>query len=326
MTSEKLKKLYYSDKGYLIGKNAVEKLTTLSQLPKEDVERWLSKQSIFQVYFPTVKIIRPHFNIKVPNEAHQADLLFLPTDAGYKYALTVIDLASRYKEARPLKSKKSEHVAEALKDIYKKSPLKYPKTLMTDPGKEFMGAVKKMMGERIRYGRTDLHRDQAFVERFNSTLAKRIFAKQTAEELKLSSGKYYTKWIDRLPAIIEVLNNEVSRMTGLKPVDAIHKSSIPLPPTVKSLNYPKLPGIYSPEILTPKYFVRYQYLPGELEKDTKRRATDPTFSLDVHRIERHFTTESGDYYFLDPMFNPSAPSRSFVRAELLVIPDDTEIK
>ena len=40
----KLKKAYYSDHGYFIGKNAVDKLTELSKVPKRDVEIWLSKQ------------------------------------------------------------------------------------------------------------------------------------------------------------------------------------------------------------------------------------------------------------------------------------------
>ena len=45
-----------------------------------------------------------------PNEAHQADLLFLPHDTiskkVYKYALTISDEASRFKEAELLTSKK----------------------------------------------------------------------------------------------------------------------------------------------------------------------------------------------------------------------------
>ena len=49
------------------------------------------------------------------NEVHQADLHFLPHDRlprgclrsrkTYKYALTVLDVASRYKEAEPLTTK-----------------------------------------------------------------------------------------------------------------------------------------------------------------------------------------------------------------------------
>ena len=43
------------------------------------------------------------FDVAVPNKVHQADLLFLPHDRvrrkTFRYALTVVDVASRYKEA-----------------------------------------------------------------------------------------------------------------------------------------------------------------------------------------------------------------------------------
>ena len=43
----------------------------------------------------------------------------------YKYALTVVDVASHWKEAEPLTSKDSDEVASALHKIYK-WPLKWP--------------------------------------------------------------------------------------------------------------------------------------------------------------------------------------------------------
>ena len=42
----------------------------------------------------------------------------------------------------PLTSKESREISEAFKKIYSRR-LKYPKTLMVDPGKEFMGEVTK---------------------------------------------------------------------------------------------------------------------------------------------------------------------------------------
>ena len=57
----------------------------------------------------------------------------------YKYALTVVDVASRYKAAEALVSKESEEVARGFKRIYSKGPLKWPQLLQVDPGREFMG-------------------------------------------------------------------------------------------------------------------------------------------------------------------------------------------
>jgi len=42
----------------------------------------------------------------------------------YKYALTVVDVASHCKEAEPLTSKDSDEVASAFHKIYKRGPLK----------------------------------------------------------------------------------------------------------------------------------------------------------------------------------------------------------
>ena len=101
----------------------------------------------------------------------------------FKYALTVVDVASRYKETEPLTSKNSDEVALAFKRIYKRSPLKWPELLQVDPGREFMGAVTKEMENHKTYiwrGRFDIHRDQAIVERFNCTLAERLFGHQYA--------------------------------------------------------------------------------------------------------------------------------------------------
>ena len=67
--------------------------------------------------------IRPKFDVTTPNSVHQADLLFLPHDKLprgrkiYKYVLTVVDVASRYKEAEPLTSKDSNEVAKAFQSI-----------------------------------------------------------------------------------------------------------------------------------------------------------------------------------------------------------------
>ena len=119
-----------------------------------------------------------------PTSVHQADLLFLPHDKLphgkkiYKYALTIVDIASHYKEAEPLTSKDSDEVARAFQAIYRRSPLTWPQMLQVDPGREFMGGVTKEMENTknyIRCGRTEIHRDQAIVERFNRTLAERLF-------------------------------------------------------------------------------------------------------------------------------------------------------
>ena len=58
------------------------------------------------------------------NEQHQSDILYMPHNVfkgnTHKYVLIVIDVASRYKVTRPLRTKKSNEVAFLLESIYKK--------------------------------------------------------------------------------------------------------------------------------------------------------------------------------------------------------------
>ena len=55
----------------------------------------------------------------------------------YKYILTGSDAASRYKVARPLRTKKSSEVTFVLEAIYNKGGvLKYPKMFQCDNGSE----------------------------------------------------------------------------------------------------------------------------------------------------------------------------------------------
>jgi len=63
--------------------------------------------------------------------------------------------------------------------------------LQVDPGTEFKGAVTSVFtkhGSNIRRGVTNLHRDQAVVERLIRTLSERVFAWQYDKEMKTEIG------------------------------------------------------------------------------------------------------------------------------------------
>ena len=69
------------------------------------------------------RVDRPHYEVTTPNEMHQFDLLYMPSDAlygnKYKYILAGIDAASRFKVARLQRTKQARDVAEMIADIYK---------------------------------------------------------------------------------------------------------------------------------------------------------------------------------------------------------------
>ena len=238
-----------------------------------------------------------------------------------------MDVASRYKEAEPFSTKESAEVAKAFSTIYKRSRLKWRKLLQVDPGREFMGAVNKLMNSKnvkIRRGEKALHRSQAIVERFNRTLAEKLFGHQYAQEYlsaaasSKSSNARSREWVARLPDVINSLNKESTRLTGKTPLEAIKL------PEVKHLSSSKS----RPESLLPRGVkVRYLYQPGELEGGERRRATDPIWSLDFYEIRQVFKSNNNSpivYYLHDSNSSP-APKRGFVREELLVIPDDTQL-
>ena len=107
--------------------------------------------------------------------------------------------------------------------------------LQVDPGREFMGGVTKEMEKHktyIRRGRTEIHRDQTIVERFNRTLAERLFGHQYAVEM-LSEGKRSTEWVKRLPDVVNALKNEVTGLIGKKPAVAIKEKSVSSKPSTK---------------------------------------------------------------------------------------------
>ncbi|XP_064617409.1 uncharacterized protein LOC135481654 [Liolophura sinensis] len=326
----KLADIYYSPRGYWKGLAAIPKLAAAAKVSEDTARAWLKKQAIWQIYLPRPKRIpRPLFGVKTPNEVHQADLQFLPHDRPgrgrklYKYALTVVDVASRYKEAEALATKDSKEVADALTRIYKRGPLTWPKLFQVDPGREFMGAVSLLLakhGASVRRGRVDVHRDQGIVERFNRTLAERLFGHQYAQELRLPPGHQSTEWVARLPSVVAALNNETTRLTGKKRKDAIkvkavtQKPSSVVPGRPTGLDERKIPSGVG---------VRYLYQSGELEGG-RRRATDPVWSLEVYRLGRSVTKPNEPVlYYLDD--TSDGPQRVFVREELLIVPPDTEL-
>ena len=310
----KLAKVYYNPRGYWKGIAAIKELSEVAKVSEDTAKKWLVKQVLWQIYLPAPRRIpRPTFDVPTPNAVHQADLLFLPHDKlprgrkVFKYALTIADVASRYKEAEALTSKTSDEVAQAFQETYKRGPLKWPQMLQVDPGREFMGAVTKEMENHktfIRRGRTEIHRDQAIVEH------------QYAAEMRLPEGHQSTAWVKRLPEVVSALNNEVTSLTGKKPAVAIKEKAVAAKPSTKYLRpagqkEKKLPSLVS---------VRYLFQPGELEGGVKK-ATDPIWSLKVYSVERSVTKSNQPvlYYLCD------GPKRCFVREELLVIPPNTEL-
>ena len=196
-------KIYYQLNHLWKGKAAVKKLAELSREKPKTVKQWLSRQAFWQVHLPAPKRVdRPHYQVTTPNKMHQSDLLYMLSDTlygnKYKYILAGIDAASRYKVARPLRTKQDCDVAEMIADIYKVGPLTYPKIFQCNNGSEFKGEMTKMLEKHEvkiqRVTMTYTHTHTAFVEALNKILAERLFKVQDAQELN-DPEKVSSRWV-----------------------------------------------------------------------------------------------------------------------------------
>ena len=84
------------------------------------------------------------------------------------------------------------------------------------------------------------------------------------------------EWVERLPAVLKSMNNEVTRLTGKEPLEVLKSKDI-------SINAPKYnrPVGFDEVRLSPFSKVRFLFAPGEYEGGDRRRATDPVWSLEI---------------------------------------------
>ena len=88
-------------------KSATQELSKASGSTKEETEKWLMRQPLYQIYLPPPQCIpRPNASMSLhakPNDIHPADILYLLHDKYEKkifwYALNIVDVASRYKDS-----------------------------------------------------------------------------------------------------------------------------------------------------------------------------------------------------------------------------------
>ena len=228
-----------------------------------------------------------------------------------------MDVASRYKGSYQLTSKYAKEVAQAFQWIYENTPLTYPKTLIVDDGKEFYRDVSKLMEKRdvmIQRGDPSQHQSQGIVERFNRTLADRLFSYQYHKKFG-DTSKSNREWVSRLQNIVKALNNEKTRLIGMNSIDAIKQ-------TLVEQGFSQPAKEYEEKLLDIGTKVRYLYEPGELEGyqykgERRKRSTDPIWSVDVYKIkDRYVQKHQPTLYYLD-----GGPKRSFVFKELQPIHD-----
>ena len=115
--------------------------------------------------------------------------------SGYKYILTIVDYATRYPEAIPLRTTSSKAIADALIQYFSKVGI--PDEIVSDQGSNFMSKLMAQLYEQLGISKikTSIYHPQAngLVERFNGTLKAM---------LKKFVGEHVQAWDRYLPYLL----------------------------------------------------------------------------------------------------------------------------
>ena len=166
----------------------------------------------------------------------------------------------------------------------------------------------------IQRGDPSQRQSQGIVERFNRTLADRLFSYQYHKQLG-DPSKSNREWVFRLRNVVGALNNEKTRLIEMKPINAIKE-------TLVKQGFSQPVKDYEKKLCYVGTKVRYLYEPGELEGQQyggkrRKRSTDPIWSVDVYKIkDRYVQKHQPTLYYLD-----AGPKRSFIFEEPQPIED-----
>lgn len=220
------------------------------------------------------------------------------TDRGHQYILTVVDYATRYPEAIPLKKIDTENVAEALLELYARVGL--PEEVLSDLGTQFisecMNEVSRLLSIR-RLTTTPYHpMANGLVEKFNGTL-KSMLKKLCQEKPK--------DWDRYLQPLMFAYRETPHASTKFSPFEMLYGWPVRgLMEAVKEL--------WSDQTATPETRSTYRYV-----IDLRSRLTETCrFTMEnLKEAQRKYK----DYY------DQKAKHRSFEvgQSVLLLLPTDT---
>ena len=220
-----------------------------------------------------------------------------PTDDGHRFILTVVDYATRYPEATPLKRIDTETVAEALVEIY--SRVGVPREVLSDQGKQFTSDLMKEVSRILSISQlttTPYHPAcNGLVERFNGTL-KSMLRKLCDEQPK--------QWNRYIPALLFAYRDTEQDTTGFSPFQLLYGRKVRGPLSI-------LRELWTKEIRDDEIKTTYQYV-----VDLRERLED-TCKLAKEAVQKN-TTKYKLYA------DSKARDRQFQKGDevLLLLPDD----
>ncbi len=186
----------------------------------ENVRRWCAACRECQLVNPPASPkapLRPLPLMQVPFELIGMDLIgpLERSARGHRFALVLVDYATRYPEAVALRNISAKSVAEALFSMI--SRVGIPKEILTDQGTAFMSrTIRELYGLLgIKSVRTSIYHPQTdgLVERFNRTL-KTMIRKFVHED-----AKNWEKWLEPL---LFAVREVPQASTGFSPFELLY--------------------------------------------------------------------------------------------------------
>ena len=186
---------------------------------KRDVERYCQMCPECQRVSPRSTVrnpLNPMPIIETPFDRIALDIVGpLPkTSRGHRYILVLVDYATRYPEALPLRAATAKAVAKELVLLF--SRVGIAREVLTDQGSCFMSRVMKELLRllQVKQLRTSVYHPQTdgLVERFNKTL------KQMLKKAMDTDGK---NWDQLLPHVLFAVQ-EVPQASGFSPFELLY--------------------------------------------------------------------------------------------------------
>ena len=198
-----------------------------------------------------------------------------PSEAGHRYILTLVDYATRYPEAVPLKKITTEAVAEALLDIY--SRVGIPEEVLTDQGTQFMSECMQEVSRLLSIKgltSTPYHPIcNGLIERWNGTL-KSMIKRLCQDQPK--------QWHRLINPVLFAYREVPQDLTGFSPFQLLYGCSVRGPGTI-------LKELWTKEVNIPEVKSSYEYVTELRERlEDSLKLAQEELEKSQKRYKRHY--------------------------------------
>ena len=277
---EFLKDLYYNKRvvfgiqklyDYIV-ENHIDRHVT-----KKEIREFLNSQEVNQIHQKrkqkkdTKSIIGAFSN---PNVALQIDLIELPVDKDFKFALVCVDIFSRYMFADKVKNKEKNTILKKLKSILNTEEGKGYKILSSDNGLEFQFSKKDLDDLNIKNhikGAAFRPQSQSIVERANGTLKNMIKKNMSVNENK--------RWINILENSVDLYNETLHKNLLNYTPDDIHFGDEEILKDIRENNEKLVSKKQNDDAQIYKVNDKVRIM-----IENKKSKTDPNYSRDLFKI------------------------------------------